>query len=271
VTGRLAAVPGLHRALIIAALPLAFAACGGGGGDGGGGDGGSSDRSSQSPQQVLQSMTSELAKVRSYHVEGTETDDDGRSAITGDVTADGALSIRLAIGAKKMAVIVADRQAYIRANAAFWNDQAGGSGGRLARLLADRWVKSPDDDLGSLEQLTPKNLAYCASRASSTVVDGGTRDHDGQKVVVLRDKGAPGDAPGDVYVPATGRALPVRVLQTGPRPSGGTLDPRCDSEDSTTKTSDIRMSRFDQPVEIKAPADALDLSRLQGSSATQSS
>jgi hypothetical protein len=262
-------VPGLHRALLTAALPLAFAACGGGGDDGG--DSGSSDRASQSPQQVLKSMTTELAKVRSYHVEGTETDDDGRSAITGDVTSDGALSIRLAIGAKKMAVIVADRQAYIRANAAFWNDQAGGSGGRLARLLADRWVKSPDDDLGSLEQLTPKNLAYCASRATSTVIDGGTRDHEGQKVVVLRDKGGPGDAPGDVYVPATGRALPVRVLQTGPRPAGGTLDPRCENADSTTRTSDVRMSRFDQPVDIKAPADALDLSRLQGSSSTQSS
>jgi hypothetical protein len=171
-----------------------------------------------------------------------------------------------------MGIIVAGRQAYIRANAAFWDDQAGRPGSRLTKLLADRWVKSPDSgSLGSLEQVTPKNLAYCASRTTATTVAGGTRDFDGQKVVVLRDKGGPGDAPGEVYVPAEGRALPLRVVQTGPKPPGGTTDPRCDDADSTTTASDVRLSRFDEPVEIKPPANALDLSRLQGSSAAQSS
>jgi hypothetical protein len=38
-----------------------------------------------------------------------------------------------------------------------------------------------------------------------------------------------------------------------------------DSEDDTTTASDLRLSRFDKPVSLAAPKDALDLQDLHAS------
>jgi hypothetical protein len=258
-------VPRLHRALLTAAvLPLTLAACGGGDDSPGG-----SDRSSQSPKEVVRSVSDELAKVGSYHLDGTQTDEDGASRVSGDVKSDGSASLKLTNGGKQAEVIKTGGQAYIRANAAFWTAQGGPSGAKVAKLLAGRWVKAPSNGLG-IEQLTPKNLAYCVGRDVGTLVEGGTREFEGTQVRVIRDKGGPGDAPGELYVAATGRALPVRVTQTGPKPGGGTPDPRCDSAGSTTTASDVRLTRFDEPVEIKAPANALDPAQLAGAAGQSS-
>ena len=256
-------VPALHRALLTAVVPLTLAACGGDDSSGG------SDRASQPPKELHRSMTDELAKVRSYHLDGTQSDENGASRISGDIKADGSANIQLTLGEEKAAVILTGGQAYIRGNAPFWSKRGGSAGPRLARIVSGRWVKTPSSDGLGLDELSPKNLAHCAAREAATVTEGGTRDFAGQKVVVLRDKGSPGNSPTDVYVQADGRPLPVRVLQTGPQPPGGKPDPRCDDGTPTT-ASDVRLSRFDQPVEIKAPANALDPAQI-AASAGQSS
>jgi hypothetical protein len=261
----LARVRRLHRALLTAALPLTLVACGGDDKSGSG----DADRKSRSPRQTLEAIAAELRKVRTYHVEGTQTDEDGPSTLSGDVSADGSLSFKLDVGAKRAQIIVAGARTYLKANAAFWRDEAGGASSRVAKLLTDRWIVAPEEassGFESLQQLMPKNLAYCATRTTSELTDKGTRTFEGQEVVVIAGGAdTPGEAPGDLYIAASGRALPVRELQTGPEKPGGRSDPRCDDDDdSDTTESDIRLSRFDEPVEIKAPPNPLDLSKLQG-------
>jgi hypothetical protein len=88
---------------------------------------------------------------------------------------------------------------------------------------------------------------------------------EGHDVVVLVDKGdGSSNEPGELYIPTKGPALPMRVRQTGPRRPGGHVDPRCNDPTSTTRSSDTRLSAFDEPLHITAPHGAVDLNTLFG-------
>ena len=108
-------------------------------------------------------------------------------------------------------------------------------------------------------------MGYCLVKEAGTVTKAGARTVAGEQVVVLTDKGdKPGTSPGELYVPASGPALPTRVRQTGPEKAGGTPDPRCEDDDGdNTNDSDVRLSDYDKPVDIEAPKGALDLEDLQ--------
>jgi hypothetical protein len=246
-------------------LVLALAGCGGD--DGGSGSGG--DLASKEPKAILDDVSAALGKVRSYHVEGTQSDKDGRSTLTGDVSAGGDVRFRMTVAQSKLELIAVGDRTYMKADRAFWSSRGGAAGPRIANLLADRWVIAPDEAggelRGSLDQLLPRNLAYCVTRTSGTVSKRGTEKLDGHDVVVLTDKGdKPGTSPGEMYVSTTGPALPLRVVQTGPEKPGGTNDPRCGDDDSSTTASDVRLSDFDEPVDVKAPPNPLDLTTLSG-------
>jgi hypothetical protein len=227
------------------------------------------DQGSKPAKQILADTARDLAKVRSFHVEGTEIDKDGRTRLSGDVLASGSLRLRATMGSMSFRLTVIGTATYLRANAAYWKAEGGATGKQLAASFANRWVRVPDSGGGgaadALKQLTPKGLAHCIGRGTGTVTNEGTRTLGSRRVVVLVDKGdKPGSSPGRLYVAASGRALPLRVTQTGPRKPGGQLDPRCEDAASTTKRSDVRLSAFDKPVKITAPKGAIDLRDMQG-------
>jgi len=255
-----------HRGLLLLPLTL-IAACGGSEAS----DKATTqpaDRTSGTPDQILAAAAADIAKVRSYHVEGTETDKDGVSRLSGDVSSEGRLRFSLKTGKRALGIIVVGPTTYLRANEAFW-DEEGGASEALAATLADRWVKAPAGADDTLKGLLPKDLSYCLRRDNGSLSKVGSRSLEGRKVVVIADRGdKPGTAPGELSVSTSGRVLPVRVTQTGKERPGGRRDPRCDSnanddEDDTTTSSDIRLSDYDKPVRITAPADSLDLDRLQ--------
>ena len=266
-----------HRSTILtAAMSLAIAGCGGGDGAG---DGGGGDLASKPPKQILADMSAALAKVRSYHVEGTEEDRDGRSVLAADVTAAGAAHITVRTAGTRLEILVAGGQNYMKADRAFWKRQGGTNGAKVAQVLGDRWVVAPPSAAGTfgplVQRLSPRTLARCTSRNTGTPTKAGTRTVAGQRAIVIADKGdRPGGGPGELSIAATGRALPLRMTQTGPEAPGGKPDPECDPDGtSDTTASDVRFSRFDAPLRISAPANALDLGSLQrgsGSSETSS-
>lgn len=249
------------------ALPLTLAACGGSSGDTAGPKPASAG--SKTPKQVLADVSRALAAVHSYHLDGTETDKDGKTRLTGDVSTTGRLRFRIDNQGKTLSVIVLRSATYLRANRAFWVSQGHGSGDRVAAALAGRWVKATPDIATGLtnlvKQVSPATLAHCVSHNAGTLSKAGTRMLGGRQVIVITDKGdKPGDAPGELYVPTSGPALPPRVTQTGPRKPGGKVDRLCDDPTSTTTASDYRLSRYDKPVKITPPHGAIDLSKLQG-------
>jgi hypothetical protein len=229
------------------------------------------DEASKSPKQILADVARDLAKVRTYHVEETDVDKDGRTQLVGDVTASGSVRIRAATGKERFFLTVVGSRIYLKGNAAYWKAE-GGLSSKDAAKIANRWVKMSVSGAGDLktmlEQLTPKGLAYCATRSSGTLTKAGTESLNGRRAIVLVDKGdRPGTSPGRLYVAASGPVLPLREVQTGPQKRGGKPDPRCSDSDSTTKSADLRFSAYNKPVKITAPKGAIDLERSTGTPA----
>jgi hypothetical protein len=217
------------------------------------------DESSKTPQQILADVQRDLAKVRSYHFSGSEVDRGRTSRLAGDVSAAGRADLRLRDGATSARVIVLPPAMYIKANAAWWKANGGSDGKKLADKLADHWFKVNDPSLRSLiGELLPKRLASCIAVGTGTLKKGGVGSVAGKRAVVIVDAGdKPATTPGRLYVAATGRILPLRLVQTGKRRPGGHVDQRCDDPDDTSTASDLRLSRFDEPLHIRAPHGAV--------------
>jgi hypothetical protein len=248
-------MPPRAAALLTLATTTVLTACGGTSDSGGGG----SSRADKSAREILAETSTAIAKVGSYHLQGNEIDSkDGRVALAGDVSADGRLQVKLTNKGSTAEFVVVGRTSYLRANAPFWQDQGGAQGGKIAKVLAGKWVKT-GGATEFLRGMLPKDLGYCLQRETGTLTNAGTRTVNGQEMVVIAAKGdKPGTAAGELYIPAAGPALPTRLRQTGRQKPGGKPDPRCDDDGGSTSTgSDYRLSDYDKPVRITAPKGAL--------------
>jgi hypothetical protein len=234
---------------------------------------GGGDRTSASAAQLVAEMKTALTAVKSYHVDGTGKDkDDGKLALSADIKAPGSANLTIALGDRRAQMIIIGDATYIKASKAFWSG-VGGSDPRVMKLLVDRWIKAPSgatDSQSLLAQMLPAGLARCTAKDLSGITNGGAVTVDGQPAVALKGAGTrPGTSPGELDLAATGPALPLRVQQLGPDKPGGKPDKSCGddpSEPDTTLSSDFRFSRFDEPVTIEAPANALDLSQAMSGS-----
>jgi hypothetical protein len=247
-------MPRLGLAVLIAAL---LAGCGGD-------DGGATDDGGA--RALLERAQETMRKVESLHFAGDNVTPDGREVITGDLSADGRTRFTVTKdGGRAEAVIIAEK-GYLRGDRAYWEQI--GAKGRSITLLAGRWVEAPKgsglEDLGALA--SPENLAYCLGVDLGTLTSKGTAELDGAPVDVIAVAGdKPGSAPGELSIAAKGPPYVLRALQTGPyREGGGRRDPRCDADNEPDDSthSDIRLSRFDEPLKITRPANALDLEEL---------
>ncbi|MEO6497084.1 MAG: hypothetical protein ABIO51_06335 [Solirubrobacteraceae bacterium] len=223
---------------------------------------------SRSPQETLAAVQDAVRGAESFHIEGTQTDDEGITRLEADVAADGAVRLALRQKGAVVDMIVLDQElVYIRADEAFWAQSSASAD--VQQLLTGRWVKVPGNkDAAELaQQVQPVVVADCLGESVGTLSS--RQDSlDGKAVLVLVDAGdKPGTAPGELFVEADDPALPLRVTQTGARRAGGPpVDPKCGSDEDETPQdrSDLRLSRWDEPVEIEAPADALDLEEIAG-------
>lgn len=222
----------------------------------------------KTPREVLEATADAMEKVRSYHVESEQVDDDGPSSIVADVTADGRFRGRLVSGDQRVEVVVLGGDTYMRANRAYW-DEIGGRGAPHLSLLTDRWVKAPSAAAAglrdTLDKLEPEHIATCLRKGSTAkgVTNEGERRWRGKPVVVLRDPGTlPGSSRSELYTAARGAPLVQRETQSSRRRPGGQIDRECGDPKSTTRRGETVYSRYDEPVKIEVPPNALDLDRL---------
>jgi len=222
----------------------------------------------KTPREVLAATADAMEKVRSYHVESDQVDDDGPSSIVADVTADGRFRGRLRSGDQQVDVVVLGGDTYMKANRAYW-DEIGGAGAPHLALLANRWVKAPSAAAvglrDTLDKLQPDHIAMCLRKGSTAkgVTNEGERRWRGKPVVVLRDPGTlPGSSRSELYTAARGAPLVQRETQSSRRRPGGPIDRECGDPKSTTRRGETEYSRYDQPVKIEVPPNALDLDRL---------
>lgn len=158
------------------------------------------------PKEVLTSLTTDLGKVRSLHVEDVERDKSGRFHLSGDFTSTGSLRLRISQAGETFTILAVGRSTFLRGNRAYWASQ--GASSTVAGNLADHWVKRPAKLSGRLRRLftllTPTNIAYCLQRSTGTL-SSSTATLNGRRVNVLTDRGdRPGSAPGKLYSAASG-------------------------------------------------------------------
>jgi hypothetical protein len=246
------------------ALLVPLAGCGAGGT--------ASGEASKTPAQILADTQPALGSVRSFHMTGTQTDKDGPSTLTADVSLPGKVHLTIQQGTTDLEIIVVGPDGYFKANRAFWDKNGGGA---ATALLADRWVKVPAASTPGFAEFSaisdPATIGHCfLGSRHGAITNAGTSTVAGTPVIVLADDGkAPGASPGEVYIASTGQPLPLRSTQTGPQQAGGVPDAACHETDvsSTTTVGDIHYGAYNQPVSIVAPQGAITLPGAKGPSA----
>jgi hypothetical protein len=230
------------------------------------------DPASRKPEDVLAAAQRDMAKVKSVHVAASETEKGGVTRISGTFTAAGPADFSVAEGKAQARLIVLAKAVYIKGNLTYWKSVVSKKEGTsVARKLAGKWIKQRasegEDATSGISDLTPKHIASCLGSHQGTLSNKGVKTvAGGTKVIVIQDAGdKPGSAPSQLWVAADGAALPVRMVQTGPRKSGGTKDAACDGEsDGKTTKSDITFSQYNKTKPVRAPHGAVSPQQAAG-------
>jgi DNA invertase Pin-like site-specific DNA recombinase len=262
-TGRAIGMVRLRSTALIMSIPVVALAAGGAvavaqaGGEG-----------DKEPAAIVADVKRDLAKVKSYHFAGSETEGGTTTKLAGDVFASGPASVTVTEGAATLRMVVLPKAVYLKANAAFWKASGGKKdGAALARKLAGRWVKesakSGKDLTALFADLTPKHLAKCIDQGTGTLTKRPSESVAGQDAIVLQDAGdKPGTTPGRIYLTPDAPVLPLRIVQTGPRKAGKAASAACDDPGDKSTKSDIALSAFDKAPRITAPKHAISLDDL---------
>ena len=138
-------------------------------------------------------------------------------------------------------VITVERAFYLNGSTAFYRHIAGST---AAQLLQGKWLKAPaaSGEFASLAQLTNLGKLIDSTLASHGKLESaGATTVSGRKAVGVKDatKG------GTLYVAATGTPYPLEIVKTG---SG---------------SGRIAFDRWNRPVTITPPANAINISQLQ--------
>jgi hypothetical protein len=130
---------------------------------------------------------------------------------------------------------------YINGSAAFYR-HIGGSA--AAQIFRGKWLKAPagTPELAPIAALTDLDKLVSSALANrGTLTSGGMTTVHGQKAAAIDDV-SQGET---VYVAATGKPYPLEVAKDGGR--GGT----------------VVFDRWNEPVALVAPADAIDVTKLR--------
>jgi hypothetical protein len=226
--------PLLLLALSLAIVAAAIDGCGGGSSSGNG-------IADKSPTQIVAATKKVADAATSVHVSGSLVS--GGTPISIDVNLIAGKGGRGKLSQNGLAfeLIEVANTVYIKGSSSFYK-HIGGSA--AAQLLQGKWLKAPASSSGfaSIGQLT--NLRQLVDQTLAdhgTLSKSGTTTIQGQKVVGVTDKGKGGT----LYIAATGKPYPVQISRNG------------------AGTGTITFDRWNEPVTLAVPANAIDIAQLQ--------
>jgi hypothetical protein len=226
----------LVAALCSALLSVALVACGGGGSDNG--------VSSKSPSDIASAASGAVSKVNSVHVAGAVANGNSRFTIDLSLVNGKGGTGSMSQGGLSFKIISVNNEVYINGSPTFWRQFGGAS---AAQLLSGKWLKAPaSGQFASLATLT--NIRQLFNQLLSThgkLAKGKTTTVRGQKVIAVNDK----SNGGTLYVATTGKPYPIAIVKNGS--DGGRVD----------------FDRFNKPVTLTPPANAIDVSKLSSATA----
>ncbi len=236
--GRLQSVPMRARLLSLAgALLLVVGAVAGCGGSSSSGNG----VASKTPEQMLSAAKSAADGAASVHLAGSIVNEGKPISIDIELLAGKGGKGRITLEGLAIQLIRVEKAVYISGSEAFYRHIAGAA---AAQLLQGKWLKAPENggNFSSLASLTELGkLIDTALAGHGTLRKGAETTIAGRKVVGLEDV----SNGGTLYIAATGTPYPVEVVKRGG--SGGS----------------IVFDRWNQPVTLTAPANAININQLQ--------
>jgi hypothetical protein len=224
----------LAAALLLIALASILAGCGSSSSSGNGIE-------SKSPEQIVEAAKKASASAKSVHLSGTIRSSGKPVSLDMELLAGKGGKGTISQEGFTIKLIQVNGAVYINGSAAFYNHVGGAA---AAQLLQGKWLKAPANsgELASLAELTNLGkLLDTALAGHGKLAKGDTTTIRGQKAVTVNDttKG------GTLYVAATGTPFPLEIAKSG------------------SETGRVSLDRWNQPVELSAPAGAIDIGKLQ--------
>jgi hypothetical protein len=206
-----------------------------------GGSSSSNGTAAKTPSQIVAATKAAAGSASSVHVAGSIVSRGAPITLNMTLVAGKGGRGTLSENGLSFELIQTGGTVYIKGSPAFYSHIGGGS---AAQLLEGKWLKAPatSSDFASISSLTDmRQLTDATLGDHGNLAKADTTTVNGQKVVGVTDtsKG------GTLYVASTGAPYPVQLTRPG---SGG---------------GSITFDRWNEPVALVAPANAIDITRLQ--------
>jgi hypothetical protein len=194
----------------------------------------------KSPDGIVTAARNAVGSARSVHVAGNVMN--GGSRITLDLNLMNGRGGQgsMAQNGLSVQVLTVGDEVYIDGTIAFWRRFAGNA---AAPLLWGKWIRAPAGGrLGTLATLTDLQKLFGQLLAShGRLAKGSITTVHGQRVIAVKDI----TNGGTLYVATTGEPYPLEIVKSGS--DGGR----------------IAFDRFNQPMGLAPPGNAIDISQLQ--------
>lgn len=223
--------------LVVLLIAAVLAGCGGSSSSSGNGVAG------KTPAEILAATKAATDTATSVHVSGSIVSEKSPITLNMNLLAGKGGRGQLSESGLAFELIQVGGTVYIKGSSAFYKHIGGTA---AAQLLQGKWLKAPSTDanFASLSQLTDlRQLVDQTLTNHGSLKKSATTTIDGQKVVGITDttKG------GTLYIATTGKPYPVEIAKTGSSGGGGK----------------ITFDRWNSPVTLAAPANAIDVAQLQ--------
>jgi hypothetical protein len=197
--------------------------------------------SAKSPAEIIAAAKAAVAGAATAHVSGSVVDAGKPISLDMELVAGKGGKGRLTLEGLSIDLVQLKGAVYLNGSSAFYTKVAGAA---AAQLLQGKWLKASatGSNFASLAQLSDLGKLINTALASHGKLAGApAKTIAGQKAVGVTDvsKG------GTLYVASTGTAYPLEITKSGA--GGGT----------------ITFDRWNKPVTLSAPANAVNIDQLQ--------
>jgi hypothetical protein len=219
---------------VLALASAGVVGCGSSNGDG-------SDLASKSPAQIVTAAQTAADGASSVHVTGSIVNGGTPIELDMELVSGAGGKGRLAENGASFELVEVGGYVYIKGSRAFYSHVAGAA---AAQLLDGKWLKASASSgtFASLTSLTNLHKLLDSTLSShGALTKGATSAVEGQQTIAIKDA----THGGTLYVATSGTPYPQQIAKSGS--SGGK----------------ITFNRWNAPVTLKAPANAVDLSQLE--------
>lgn len=196
---------------------------------------------SKSAERIVEQSKAAAKGAKSVHVSGEGTSEGSHFAFDLDLVGGKGGRGEISQNGMHIQIVLIGKTAYIKGDASFYRRFAGKAG---VQLFEGKWLKAPtsNEDIASLSSLADMgSLLDSALESHGTLKKGSATSVNGQPAIGVQDT----SEGGSLYVATTGKPYPIQLLKSG------------------AQSGKVAFDRWDEPVELTAPAHSVDVSELE--------